>query len=69
MRSDPSVLARAAEDALRRFGEVIACLQYGEGWACAQPARPHCPAMLLGHDDRDDEVWMRRSPCVALSAL
>ncbi|HEY7667420.1 MAG TPA: hypothetical protein VIE12_04780 [Actinomycetota bacterium] len=65
MTNDPIVQVEEAEEALERFDEVTGCLQYGEGWSCTQPATPDGPPQLFGHDDRRNEVWMRRFRCVA----
>ena len=65
MNKDPIVQAVGAQDALERFAEVTGCLQYGEGWSCTQPATPDGPQQVSGHDDRGNEVWMRRYRCVA----
>jgi hypothetical protein len=65
MRIDPIALAEATQDALERFGEVTACLQYGEGWSCTQAATPEGPPELVGHDHAGREVWVRRYRCVA----
>jgi hypothetical protein len=58
-------VAEAAQDALDRFSELMACAEFGDGWSCTQPATPDGPPRLIGRDDRGCEVWMRRWRCVA----
>ena len=62
---DVVALAEAAQDLLDRLYELTACVEFGDGWSCTQPATPDGPARFVGRDDRGCEVWMRRWRCVA----